>query len=397
MRVAFHAPLKGPTHPAPSGDRRMARQFIAALQYAGHDVEVASSLRSFEGDGLPEHQTAIRISAETEAENIIKQIRSGSRADRPDVWFTYHLYYKAPDWIGPIVCASLGLAYVVAEASYAPKRANGAWASGHDAVANALRAADAVIALTQRDMPCVQPLLNDRAKQFYLPPFLDTESDSSSGPEKGTRGRSRSSFAKRHGLDIDKHWLLTVAMMRAGDKLDSYRLLARASAALPGDDWQLVIVGDGEVRADVEAAFSSLGLASEGGRIAWTGELPDSALPDIYDSCDVFVWPAVNEAFGMALLEAQAAGLPLVAGNEGGVSDVMCDGTTGLLVDSSNPEEFAAAVRGLLDDAMQRKEFGSRGKTFVRQERSLPQASTIVNEAVMHAYGTRHLDASRAP
>ena len=396
MRIAFHAPLKGPTHPAPSGDRRMARQFIAALQLAGHDVEVASNLRTFEGDGLAERQTAIRMSAETEAENIIERSRSGAKDDRPDVWFTYHLYYKAPDWIGPIVCASLGLAYVVAEASYAPKRANGPWALGHEAVATALRAADAVLTLTRRDMPCVQPLLRDRTKQFYLPPFLDIASDSASGPKNGIRDHLRSSFAERHGLDIDKHWLLTVAMMRAGDKLSSYRLLARALAALPGNDWQLVIVGDGEARADVEGAFSPLGLASEGGRIAWTGELPNSALPDIYGACDVFCWPAINEAYGMALLEAQAAGLPLIAGNEGGVPDVMCAGITGLLVDSSNPEEFAAAIRALLDDDGQRNSFGRHGRTFVRQQRSLPQASTIVNKAVMHAYETRRQDASRA-
>jgi glycosyltransferase involved in cell wall biosynthesis len=396
VRIAFHAPLKAPTHPSPSGDRRMARQLIAALQHAGHDVEVASNLRSFEGRGLAEHQTAIRMSAETEAENIIEQIRSIARAERPDVWFTYHLYYKAPDWIGPTVSASLGLAYVVAEASYAPKRANGPWAAGHEAVATALRAADAVLALTRRDMPCIQPLLNDHAKQFYLPPFLDIASDCASGSEKGIRDNLRNSFAKRHGLDIDKHWLLTVAMMRAGDKLNSYRLLARAAATLPGDDWQLVIVGDGEARAEVADAFSSLSLASQGGHIAWMGELPDSALPGIYAACDVFVWPAINEAYGMALLEAQAAGLPLVVGNEGGVPDVMRDGITGLLIDSSNPEEFATAVRGLLNNAIQRKRLGSQGRTFVRQERALPQASTIVNEAVMHAYETRRQDSSRA-
>ena len=395
MRIAFHAPLKAPTHPAPSGDRRMARQLIAALQHAGHNVEVASSLRSFEGDGLPGRQTAIQMSAETEAKNIIEQIRSSARTEQPDVWFTYHIYYKAPDWIGPIVSASLGLAYVVAEASYAPKRANGPWALGHDAVANALRAADAVLALTRRDMPCIQPLLSDHAKQFYLPPFLDIASDSASESKKGNRANLRNSFAKRHGLDIDKHWLLTVAMMRAGDKFDSYRLLARASAALPGDDWQLVIVGDGEAQADVKTAFSSLGIVGDGGRVAWTGELPDSALPDVYDACDMFVWPAINEAYGMALLEAQAAGLPLVAGDEGGVRDVVRDGITGLLVDSSKPEIFAAAVRRLLDDATQRKRFGSRARTFVRQERALPQASAIVNEAVIHASETRPHDASR--
>ncbi len=374
----------------------MARQLIAALRHAGHAVDVASDLRSFEGKGQPKRQRTIRIAAETEAGKIIEGYQSGIKAERPDVWFTYHLYYKAPDWIGPAVSSALGLGYVVAEASHAPKRADGPWALGHDIVAKALYAADSVLALTKRDMPCVEPLLNGHAKHFYLPPFLDLTTHGGSELRNGVRENTRIRFAQRHKLDAHKLWLLAVAMMRPGDKLESYRLLARGLASLRGDDWQMIIVGDGEARADVESAFSSFGAASEGGRVAVTGEVSESALHDVYAACDVFVWPAINEAYGMALLEAQAAGLPVVAGNEGGVPDVVCDNVTGVLVDPGNPEVFATAVRTMLDNAAKRRKFGTNARRFVRDERSLALASNIVNEAVLHAHAAHDKDSRRA-
>ena len=292
--------------------------------------------------------------------------------------------------------AALGMGYVVAEASHAPKRADGPWALAHNAVTTALAAADSVLALTKLDMPCVEPLLSNHARQIYLPPFLDLTSDVGKDLRAGKREDLRTSLAKQHQLDADKHWLLAVAMMRAGDKLNSYRLLAHGLASLPGDDWQIVIVGDGDARADVENSFSSLGVTGGGGRVAWTGQLPESALLDVYAACDVLVWPAINEAYGMALLEAQAAALPVVAGNEGGVPEVTRDGVTGVLVDPGNPEALAAAVRQMLDNPSQRETYGTRGRKFVQQERSLAQASQIVNEAVLHTQVARSQNARRA-
>ena len=232
---------------------------------------------------------------------------------------------------------------------------------------------------------------------FYLPPFLDLTSDAT--PDSGSEERNglRAKFAKCCGISAGKHWLLAVAMMRSGDKLHSYRLLARGLTSLPGDDWQLIVVGDGEARADVEAAFSSLGVAGKGGRIAWAGELTESTLREVYSACDVFVWPAINEAYGMVLLEAQAAGLPLVVGNEGGVRDVVCDGVTGILVNANEPSALAAAVRNMLDNDSQRRMRGINGKKFVRQERSLATASDVVNDAVFHATNTRHVATQRTP
>ena len=102
-------------------------------------------------------------------------------------------------------------------------------------------------------------------------------------------------------------------MMRHGDKLDSYRLLAASLAMLSDLDWSLDIVGDGEARGEVAAALAPLGP-----RVRWRGALDEAGVADALANSDLFVWPAINEAFGMALLEAQASGLPVVAGASGG-------------------------------------------------------------------------------
>src|SRR4051794_8497376 len=133
----------------------------------------------------------------------------------PDLWFTYHLYYKAPDWLGPAISAALGIPYVVAEASSAPKRAGGRWDIGQRAVEQALRRADAVIGLNSADRACVLPLLRDPGGWIPFPPFLDARRYAAAPHPPSPAPR-----------------LIAVAMMRRGDKLASYRLLAAALALL---------------------------------------------------------------------------------------------------------------------------------------------------------------------
>ena len=73
---------------------------------------------------------------------------------------------------------------------------------------------------------------------------------------------------------------------------------------------------------EVEAAFES----AAPGRARFAGELGSGDLAAIYAASDLCVWPAVNEAYGMAMLEAQAAGVPVVSRAVRGVPDVVCDG-----------------------------------------------------------------------
>ena len=83
-------------------------------------------------------------------------------------------------------------------------------------------------------------------------------------------------------------------------------------------------------------------------RVSFAGALSEQRLAGYYAACDVFVWPAISEAYGMALLEAQASGLPAIAGNSAGVAGIVDSGTTGLLTPAGDDEAFARALSGLL-------------------------------------------------
>lgn len=363
MRVAFYAPLKPPTHGTPSGDRRVARLLIDALALAGHQVDLASDFRSYEGKGDSAQQAHLRDQGEAVAQALIEK---WSAKKPPELWFTYHLYYKAPDWIGPRVASALGIPYVVAEASHAPKRANGPWAIGHAGVEAALRGAARVFCLSRDDIAGLLPLVaKDRIA--FLPPFLDPALYVEAAAE---RGGHREHLAKRLAIPADEPWIVAAAMMREGDKLASYQMLAATLARLEDLRWRLVVAGDGIARSAVENAFKKLS-----GRVRFLGALEEEPLARLYAACDLLVWPAVNEAFGMALLEAQASGLPVVSCALRGVPDVVLDGRTGLLAPRLDPEELAARVRKVLVDEPLRKALGGEAARFVREERAAAGAA----------------------
>ena len=76
MRIAFYAPLKPPTHATPSGDRRVARLLLQALQIAGHDPRLASDFRSFDGTGDALRQERLRAEGAEIADVLLKQWRN---------------------------------------------------------------------------------------------------------------------------------------------------------------------------------------------------------------------------------------------------------------------------------------------------------------------------------
>jgi glycosyltransferase involved in cell wall biosynthesis len=367
MRIAFYAPLKPPDHPMPSGDRRVAQLFLEALRGAGHEPFLASRLRSYDGTGDPIRQARLGGIARGAAERLLRRWRQEPGA-APELWFSYHLYYKAPDWLGPAVSLALGIPYVVAEASAAPKRAGGSWQIGHRAVEEALRRADAVLGLNPVDRECVLPLLRDPRRWIALSPFLDMRRYG------GYRAQQQSSPPR----------LIAVAMMRHGDKLLSYRLLGAALAPLLDLPWSLDIVGDGPARAEVEVALAPLGS-----RIRYRGLLDEAGVAAALAEADLFVWPAVNEAFGMALLEAQANGVAVVAGVSGGVAGIVAPGETGLLVPQGDVAAFAAALRRLVQDRGARAAMGAAARAKAEREHDLPVAARRLGAALDQLGGVR--------
>lgn len=389
MRIAFYAPLKSPDHPVPSGDRRVGRLLVQALEHAGHEVALVSSLRTYEPDGNPSRQLQLRDAGLAEGHALAQAWEKGDRP--PDLWFTYHVYYKAPDWLGPTVSRALGIPYVIAEASFAPKRAGGPWSIGHEAAGEAIRAACLVLCPTRDDMACVKAVAEPSAKVEWLPPFLDPIPYQTAARD---RVAHREKLALQYGLDQSVPWIVVVAMMRPGDKVASFRMLAATLGKMKDIAWRVVIAGDGAARKEVEDLIE----AAVPGRACFLGERSAADLAAIYAACDVCLWPAVNEAYGMAMLEAQAAGVPIVSRLVRGVPDVVCDGQTGLLAPAGDDEAFARSARELLVDSEKRVAFGQAAAHFAGGERSLAATALRLRVTLAELGGcvSRPAAASRA-
>lgn len=136
--------------------------------------------------------------------------------------------------------------------------------------------------------------------------------------------------------------------------------LVRAAASVPG--LRLELVGDGPQRADVVAAVASAG---SGDRVRFHGFL-DDPVPALRDA-DLLVLPSAAEACPMALLQAMALGLPVVASRAGGIPEVVRDGVDGLLVDTGDDDQLAAALRRLTEDPALRRRLGASARARVAE------------------------------
>ena len=381
MRIAYYAPLKPVDHPVPSGDRLMARAFKALLEGLGHEVDIASTLRSFDRNGDRAHQLALKDRAQAERQRLLQAF---ARQQAPDLWFTYHAYHKAPDWLGPEVSRALGVPYVIAEASIAGKQAGGPWDLGHVATIEAVNRADAVLALTQVDARNLARFMGDPAKLVPFAPFLLVQSG---GHAECDAARAR--LAAELSLPQSCTWLVTVAMMRADIKLESYRLLAQTLARLRSSDWHLLIIGDGE--AGVEVRRMLQGVA--GDRVRFLGERPPADVARLCAAGDLFVWPALAEAYGMAILEALAAGLPVVACDEGGVADLVEHDENGLLAPERSADALANHLDRLIGDPPLRRLMGERAVARVAARHSRAAAEARLRTVLSTLAGCE----SRAP
>ncbi|MEO1197971.1 MAG: glycosyltransferase family 4 protein [Pseudomonadota bacterium] len=368
--ILFYAPMKPPDDPTPSGDREVARTLVAALECLGHQATLASRLRAWQR--RPDHAALEELKAQAAAEcdRIVSDITRRRRS--PKAFVTYHLYHRAPDLIGPEIAERLSIPYLVIEASRALKRSRDDWREHFHLADQALQRADAVIALQGDDLDGLTGVI-EAARLHHIPPFLDlsgfaparTPDDRPDGPCQ----------------------LLTVGMMRAGDKAASYQLLAEALSRLDSMRWRLTIAGDGPARAKIEPLFPK-------DRTTFLGRVPRARLADVYRQADLFVWPAIREAFGLVFLEAQASGLPVIGARRGGVPNVVADGETGLLVPEGDVEAFSEAVTTLIRDPERRQRMGVAARARVLAEHDLAIGVARLG-AILDATIARHGETAR--
>lgn len=351
MKVAFYAPLKSPTHKTPSGDRTIAQGLIAALKHAGHDVFLASNLRLYEGAGDLQRQQELAGRADEEVARLI----AAPEVRKWQAWLTYHNYYKAPDLIGPRVCASLGIPYLQIESTRARSRLEGPWAEFAEAAEKASDAASTIFYFTGHDAEALRRDAPEGQRLVHLPPFL-----------------ARLTLPQPSSLDGP---MLSVGMMRPGDKLASYRIIAASLRELPAHlNWHLDIAGDGQAAGNVADL-----MAPFGSRVTLLGGLAPEDLAACYRHASLMFWPGVNEAFGMAYLEAQAAGIPVVAQDRPGVREVV----NGPLVDPvAGSSALAACLERLLMNTAARKQASARAREKMASKHLLGAAADTLDCAI---------------
>lgn len=144
-------------------------------------------------------------------------------------------------------------------------------------------------------------------------------------------------------------------------------------------EFVLTIVGSGPQRAEIEQRISELGLADS---VHWAGFVDQPDLPELYAEHDLFVFPTLEDTFGVVLIEAMAAGLPPVASRLAGATpDHVEEGVNGWTMDPRSKQSMVAALRTALDERPRWPEMGGRARTTVRTSSPAASATRIIDIA----------------
>ncbi len=190
----------------------------------------------------------------------------------------------------------------------------------------------------------------------------------------------------RRLLDLAPNDRLVLHLAHLGAEKGQTDLIAAAPcihASVP--DACIAIVGGGKLREQLERHAASVGVA----RIRFFGFWPPERVPALLAAASVFVLPSRREGLGSVLLQAMAAGLPVVATATGGIPEIVRDGSTGLLVPPGDPAALATAIVRLLTNPTLAEQLALAGQSFARTEgsadRMVEQTLAVYRELVSQA------------
>jgi glycosyltransferase involved in cell wall biosynthesis len=190
----------------------------------------------------------------------------------------------------------------------------------------------------------------DTERVRVIPNYVDTEAFRPRPRTDGSGGSPRICFVGR--LDDQKNPL---ALVEAASRLDV----------------ELVMVGAGRLQDELERRAAELGV-----RLSLPGRLPHAELPKLLATCDLFVLPSHYEGHPKTLLEAMAAGLPVVGTDVEGIRCLLRPGETGLVTGTSAPE-LREAIRELLDSPALRERLGRAAREFVVESYALDKIAPL--------------------
>jgi len=160
--------------------------------------------------------------------------------------------------------------------------------------------------------------------------------------------------------------IIRLAFIKKLMKIYGPYILIEAMALLKESnlDIRLDIYGDGPEELELKQKVVDLKLDRA---IKFMGWLNSNKIPQIYLDYDIMVMPSLSESFGVAAVEASSIGLPIVASDVGGISEVVKDGITGILVPPGKSEKLAESIMKLALDVELRRRMGLAGKKYVAE------------------------------
>jgi phosphatidyl-myo-inositol dimannoside synthase len=347
MRIAFYAPFKPIWHKNPSGDLIIARSIVGFLKKQGHTINVQSSLRA----RWIYFKPWLWLLFILEFIKCLKQVHKNP----PDIWLTYHTYYKAPDLIGPWICKIIGIKYVIFQGIYSTKRKRKLKTIlGFYMNRAALVRADHVFTNKLSDFKNLKRIIS-KEKLSYIKPGIT--------PHKIKRDESR-------GLQLRRQWglefcpvILSAAMFRDDVKTEGLSWLINCCETLVdlNIEFHLVIAGSGKM----ENKLKMIAQKHIPGKHTFVGKIDRNEMYGFYSAGDVFAFPGIRESLGMVYLEAQSCGLPVVAFKNGGIPEVVEDKETGFLVPMYDSKAFSDILAHLLTHNDICKQLGVNARSHV--------------------------------
>jgi glycosyltransferase involved in cell wall biosynthesis len=181
--------------------------------------------------------------------------------------------------------------------------------------------------------------------------------------------------------------LLTAGRLTREKRFDRFISLVHQLRISRGFDVRGWIVGStrGDLRTELERQAAALGLRSNA--LRFLGSISD--MSSIYQQAAVFVLTSEHEGTPNVLLEAMAAGLPVVATNAGGIPEIVQHGRTGFLAAQDRADELSSAIVALVQNRGLAKEMGARGRAYVEKSHSVHRLSAHLGDLYALALGNR--------
>lgn len=349
MKIAYYMPFKPMDHAHPSGDLVTGTELYKLLSDRGHAITPASRLRCRWIYYNP--LTLLRLFGERR--RILRKYTN----EKPDLWLSYHSYYKAPDLLGAMCSRSLGIPYLIFQGIYSTKRRKSLKTlPGFLLNRNVLKSANHVFTNKQRDLKNLQRLLPENRLSYIAPGIHPRLFEFSLDWRKQLR---------RLWAIGDEPLIMTAAMMRPGVKTKGLTTVIKSCSELVqrGFPLKLVIAGDGDSRQQLEKQAAEL-LPD---RVHFLGRISRTELYRYYSAADIFAFPGIEESLGMVYLEAQSCNLPVVAYNDWGGGEAVLHNQTGLLSPIAKPSLFTDHIQQLMEDKKKRRAFGINAGEHIRR------------------------------